>query len=111
MGFDRTDRYTGVITELAARFIREEANPFPLITVTRVVRATHARDVTIFFTTIPTEGEENARIFLHRKSSEFRDYLKKHGRLHPIPSVTFEVDYGERHRQHIDTIVQETQKE
>lgn len=100
-----------LLQELVASFIREEANPNPLITVTNLTVSSNYHDVTVFFTTIPDGGEENSLIFLKRKGTELRQYLKKNGRFKVIPQIHFEIDYGERHRQHIDEIVHSIEKE
>ncbi len=102
--FDRHDKARARIMDLAAAFVREEANTNPLITITNADVSSNYHHATIFFTTIPESGEDDARVFLHRKGTEFRQYLKKHARLKFIPEIHFEVDYGERHRQHIDDI-------
>lgn len=110
MHFDRHDRVRSLLMEVVASFIRNEANPNPLITVTNLTISPDYRYVTVFFTTIPDGGEENALIFLKRKGSELRTYIKKHSNLKFIPHVSFEIDYGERHRQHIDEIAQKIEK-
>jgi ribosome-binding factor A len=107
MEFDRHDRARSLLMETIAEFIRTEANTNPLITVTNVDISPNYRHATVFFTTIPDTGEEDARIFLHRKGTELRQHLKKHARLKFIPEIKFEVDYGERHRQHIDEIARD----
>jgi len=104
MEFDRHDRARSLLTEVVAAFVREEANPNPLITVTNVSVSPNYQFVTVFFTTIPDSGEQDALIFLKRKGTELRAYVKKHARLKFIPHIDFEIDYGERHRQHIDEI-------
>lgn len=104
MNFDRHDRVRSVLTELVASFIRLEANPNPLITVTNLNISPDYRYATVFITTIPNGGEDVALIFLKRKGRELRQFAKKHTHLKIIPSFSFEVDYGERHRQHIDEI-------
>ncbi len=110
MEFDRADRMKSLLTEVIATFIREESNPNPLITVTNIGVTPNYREVTVFFTTIPDGGENDALIFLKRKGSELRDYLKKNARLKYIPHINFQIDYGERHRQHIDEIAQKIEK-
>lgn len=98
------------MSELVASFIREEANADPLITITRLDIAPNYRNVTVFFTTIPESGENNALIFLKRKGSELRGYVMKHSNLKVVPYFTFEIDYGERNRQRIDEITGEVEK-
>jgi ribosome-binding factor A len=103
---DRHLRVESLIRELVAKYIQSEANTNPLITVTRATTAPDYRRVTIFFTTIPEgkEQEEAALAFLMRTGSELRGYVKKKSNFKIIPFIEFSVDYGERHRQHIDEI-------
>ncbi len=105
MEFDRKEKARSLFMELTATFIREEANTNPLITVTDVHMSPSSQDVKVFFTTIPDNKEGDALIFLMRKAGELRQYLKKNARLKFIPHIVFEIDRGERHRQHIDEIV------
>jgi len=105
MEFDKHQKVRSVLTEIIARFIREEANHNPLITVTNLVVSADYKSVHVHITTIPDGGEADALIFLKRKGTELREYIKKHARLRYIPNIDFAVDYGERHRQHIDEIV------
>lgn len=105
MEFDKTERARSLFKELVAQFVREEANTDPLITITDAMVSPGGRHVNILFTTIPDGKEEDALIFLKRKGSDLRSYIKKHGRFKHIPHLEFQVDYGERHRQHIDEVV------
>lgn len=101
---DRHQRVESLIRELAATFIEYEANSDPMITVTHVTTSPDYRRVTIFFTTIPSTKEEDALVFLKRNGTELRNFIKKKSTLKTIPHLEFAVDYGERHRQHIDEI-------
>ncbi len=104
---DHHSRLVSVLQELAARFVQQEANTDPLITITNADVSADQKHVTIFFTTIPENKQNDAHIFLKRSSGDFRTFIKTHGRLKVIPHIDFEVDYGERHRQHIDDIVRD----
>ncbi len=104
---DRHLRVESLIRELVAAFIQQEANPNPLITVTRATTAPDYRRVTIYFTTIPDGREADAMAFLQRCGSELRGYVKKKSNLKIIPFIEFSIDYGERHRQHIDDIARD----
>lgn len=104
MSQDRSDKLGSALLEYVAAFVREEANHTPLITVTHASLTPNYRGLTVFFTTIPAEGQDDALIFLRRKATDLREYLKKHARLKYIPHINFEIDFGERHRQHIDDI-------
>ena len=108
---DRHVRVVSLLKEHAANFIRQESNPDPLITVTNATISPDYKRVTIFITTIPEDREADALIFLKRYGSEFRHYIKKHSNLKIIPHVDFEIDAGERHRQHIDEISRDIKSE
>lgn len=108
---DRHVRVESLIRELVAAFIQQEANTDPLITVTRALTTPDYRRITIFFTTLPAGREADALIFLTRYGGELRGYIKKRSNLKIIPFIEFSVDYGERHRQHIDEIAHEIEEE
>ena len=110
MEYDKHERVRSLLMAVVAQFIREEANSDPLITVTNVVVAENFRTVKVLFTTIPDGKEPDVLIFLTRKASELRSYVKKHARLKYIPHIDFEIDYGERHRQHMDEVVKKIEK-
>ncbi len=100
-------RVESLLRELIAEYIQHEANTDPLITVTHVATAPDYRRVTVFFTTIPSGRENDALIFLKRSGSDMRGYIKKKSNLKIVPFFDFMVDYGERHRQHIDVLARE----
>lgn len=94
-----------LMKEKAAEFIVREAVSSPLITVTRALSDNKRKSVTIFFTTIPEEKEDGALAFVNRKKSEFVAFLKDNVRLRAIPHITFQIDYGERNRQNVDSLL------
>lgn len=108
---ERHERVTALIHEIAANFIRHEANTNPMITVTRVDTSPDYKNATIFFTTIPEGREEDAQVFLKRFGGELRHTLKKKTDLKTIPFLSFAVDHGERHRQHIDEVTRQIERE
>ena len=75
-----------------------------LITVTRADLTPDFKNVLIYFSVLPNSFEEAALKLAKRARSDFRDYVKKHSVLHPIPTVDFEIDYGEKNRQRIDEL-------
>lgn len=105
---DRHDRVGALLCELAATFIQHEANTDPLITVTRADISPDYRRATIYFTTLPDNREADALAFLKRSGSNLRTFIKqKKANLKQIPFFDFAIDYGERHRQHIDVVARE----
>lgn len=103
---ERTEKVESLIVSLAAEFLEEEANPSPLITVTRASVSPDLKRATIFLSVFPTEKEENAVEFAGRKASEFRKYVAKNARLRVVPFFRFELDRGERNRQRLDELSQ-----
>ncbi len=108
---ERQGRVGTLIQECAARFIQHEANTNPLITITRVDISPDLKRAIIFFTTIPDGKEQDALIFLKRSGTELRHYLKEHAKLKRIPHFDFMIDAGERHRQHIDEVMRDIEKQ
>lgn len=104
---DRHDRVAEIIRAVSAKFIQQEANTNPLITVTNVQMAPNYRRARICVTTIPQDREADAMAFLQRNAKHLRSLIKKDTSLKYIPHIEFAIDYGERHRQHIDTLVEQ----
>lgn len=108
---ERQGRVGNIIQECAARFVQQEANTDPLITITRVDISPDLKRAIIFFTTIPDGKEQDALIFLKRSGTEMRQYLKENARLKRIPNLEFMLDAGERHRQHIDEVMRDIERQ
>ena len=108
---ERQGRVGNIIQECAARFIQHEANTNPLITITRVDISPDLKRAIIFFTTIPDGKEQDALIFLKRSASDLRQYLKANARLKRIPNIEYFIDAGERHRQHVDEVMRDIEKQ
>lgn len=105
---DRQTKVATLLAELAAKYVQQESNPNPLITITRADVSKDYKNATVFFTTIPEDRQEDALVFLKRSGGDMRRYVMKHMRIKHIPHLDFMVDYGERHRQNIDKLVAET---
>jgi len=108
MSLDRQTKVAEQVAYYVALFVQKEANADPLITITHADISSDYSNATIYFTTIPDARQNDALIFLKRGSNAMRHFIKKKMRIKQIPFLTFAIDYGERHRQHIDEIVRET---
>ena len=100
----RQTKVAEAIAHLAGDFIARNANRDSLITVTRADISPDLSQVTIFFSVLPEKMERVALAFLKRERSEFREFIKKHHRMKSLPTVDFEIDYGEKNRQLIDAL-------
>jgi ribosome-binding factor A len=108
---DRQTKVATLLAELAAKYIQQEANTDPLITITHATVSKDYANATIFFTTIPDEKQGDALIYLMRSAGDVRRYVMKHMRIKTIPHLEFQIDFGERHRQDTDVIFAEMKKD
>ena len=104
MQSQRQQKIAEQLAHLAADFLGKESNRQSLITVTRADISPDLSRATIFFTVLPDSYQDTALDFAKRKRAEFRTHVKKHTLLRRLPYFDFEIDYGEKHRQHLDTI-------
>jgi len=88
----------------AADFLAREIAVKALITVTHADMSPNYKEATIFFSVLPATMEKDALKSAKRARSDFRDYLRKNTKLHPTPTVDFEIDFGEKNRQRIDDL-------
>lgn len=102
----KDERMKERLKELAAEFLNRESTRAALLTVTRVEISPDRRQVTILLSVLPHEKEHAAVHFANRHRAEFMQYIMKHGRMHFLPHVTFEVDFGEHNRQRIEELLE-----
>ena len=92
------------LKESAAKFLQAESNRVSMITVTGSEISDDLKNVKIFFTVFPASEEKHALEFAKRKEHDFREELKRELRGAFLPHVHFELDLGEKHRQHMDEL-------
>jgi len=100
----RTEQVNELIAHHAADFLARESNHESLITVTRSDMSSDLKNVLILISVLPESQAEKALAFTKRVRTDFRDYLKAHTKLHPIPTVDFQIDLGEKNRQRVDEL-------
>lgn len=103
----RDEKAASELRDLMGEFIAREAGRSTLITPTRVVFGNNPKFATIFISVFPETEMEHAIAFLSRNTTEFREYLKKHGRFSVLPFVKFLPDYGEENRRRLDELSKE----
>ncbi|MBU6430942.1 MAG: ribosome-binding factor A [Patescibacteria group bacterium] len=101
----RDEKLKNLIKEAAAKFLNIESNRVSMATVTGAQVSKDGKYATILFTVFPSEKEKAVLDFAKRKRTEFRDFAKKNIRAGRIPFFDFEIDAGEKHRQKIDSIL------
>lgn len=100
----RDEKIESALAKLAAEFIRLEAGPTSLITVTAVHFEDRANRAKIFVTVLPDKAEDGALKFLNRRLSDLREYVKERIRMRAVPMFSFAIDSGEKNRQRIDEL-------
>ncbi len=91
----------------AAMFIKREANPTSMITVTRVEVDDRLKKATIFVTVMPESKKDEALSFLRRIRSDLLHSLRKDAKIPRPPIIDIVEDIGEKHRQNIERIIKE----
>jgi len=78
-----------------------------LVTVTRANVAPNLRNLTVFVSVLPKSHEEESMKSLKRLRTDFHDYLKAKTVMRDVPTVDFQLDFGEENRQRIDELTRE----
>ncbi len=100
----RQTQVSQLLSQLAGDFFARESNVKALITVTHTDISPSFKEATVFISILPQTMETQALKFAKRARTDFRAYIKKQARLHPIPIVDFAIDLGEKNRQRIDEL-------
>jgi ribosome-binding factor A len=103
-----TQRQTQISLEIlgiAQDFFQRESSGASLITVTRAEVSADMKHGTIYITAIPEEKEPAALDFAKRMRSELRHTVMKRLPVKVIPFFEIEIDYGEKNRIHIDSLL------
>ena len=100
----RDERAVSILIEAAGRYISREAGRGTLITPTRATFSRDRKNATIYVSVFPEGQDQHALDFLMRHKDLFRNELKKTTRFTRLPFIRFELDRGERARQHLDEV-------
>lgn len=101
----RNEKIKNNIKELSAIYIEREAGHTSLITVTRVLLSPDNKRATIMVSVMPKEKEKAAYGFIKRNLGELRKYVSKNLKINPIPFLDVKIDEGEKNRQKIDELL------
>lgn len=103
----REEKLNTHLQKTLAQFIREELGVSPLVSVTRVEVARGLRSARAFITVFPDTDATAALATLEKKYGALMRYLAAHLRIKYLPSVSFEIDIGEKNRQRIEELLKE----
>lgn len=103
----RDERAVSILLESAGRYIAREAGRDTMITPTRAVLSRDRKHATIYVSVFPDTEDVHAITFLMRHKDLFRNELKKTTRFTRLPFIRFEIDRGERARQHLDEVTRD----
>ncbi len=100
----REEKIREALREAAAEFLVREAGPQSLITVTSTHISKDGGQAVIGITVLPESFEQQALLFANRNVRRFSEFFKTRVRGVRMPHITFEIDRGEKNRQHLDTL-------
>lgn len=101
---ERTQKVSGEIQKLVAEFLNRNANRSSMITATGVSVSRDLAKAQVLVSVLPEEKEDEAIAFLKRSERDAREYLKSRGSFKNAPSVSFELDRGEKNRRRIEEL-------
>ena len=101
---ERDEKLKDLIKKVASEFMQRQSNYTSLITITDVSISDRGNQAKIFFTVLPETKEKAALEFTKRMRAEFREFFSERARMRALPFFDFEIDKGEKNRQHIDEI-------
>lgn len=104
----RDERIKEILRDCGAKFLLLNGNNSSLLTVTGVELTRDEKRATIFFTVFPDTYEKTALEFAKRKRGEFKEFVKDNSKLGRIPLLDFEIDKGEKNRQKIDSLLNQS---
>ena len=104
----KDERIKEILKDLGARFLLLNTNGSSLLTVTKTELTSDRKRATIFFTVFPETYEKTALEFAKRKRSDFKEFIKENSKLGRIPQMDFEIDSGEKNRQKIDNLLNQS---
>ncbi len=105
---DKSEKIESLLERAAGQFFARESNRQSMITVTRVRLGNRGRTAQVAVSVFPNEREEQAIDFMRRKRGEFGQFLSDHTKLQYLPRIEFVIDEGEKNRQRIDALSQES---
>lgn len=101
----RQEKVAEQLRQYAAQFLAIESNRTSLVTVTRCSVSPDLKQATVYITVLPEDKEEAVLAFAKRKRSDLRTYVKNTIRIKQIPFFDIEIDKGEKSRQKIDDLL------
>lgn len=93
------------IQAIAQDFFQRESSGLSMITITRTEVSRDMKHSTIFISVLPESKEEAAINFAKRMRSDLRHYVMKRLPVKVIPFFEVEIDYGEKNRLHVDSLL------
>ena len=107
----RVAKINSQLKRVTSEFItRTLASSESMITVTRVEIASHLKEAKIFLSVWPEAKEKEILSILASVRRDLYEYLSRHLKIKYIPSLTFEIDKGEKARLRVEEILQKENK-
>lgn len=105
MAAQRDQRIETEIARAAGEWIAREGNRTSLLTVTRVTLSDDGNYATLLISVLPESQEAQAFSFLKRNLGEIRRYLGDNSKIGRLPTLSVEIDKGEKNRAAVEALV------
>lgn len=102
---ERQLQIEGEILKIAQNFFQRESSGSSIITVTEIDIAPNLENCLIKFRVLPDTKEKAALEFAKRMRPELREDIKKKMQIRRIPHIEVDIDYGDKKREHMDSIM------
>lgn len=103
--YQRDQRIATEIARAAGEWISRESNRTSLVTVTRVILSDDGNNADILISVLPESYEATVHSFIKRNLGEIRRYLGDSAKIGRLPTLSVEIDRGEKNRAAVEEIV------
>jgi len=111
MPYTRKDRILPMLQKNVSNFLEKEGEPGLLITVTKMTISKDFKYSTIYISIFPEQKEGEIFNSLEKKKKDLQNFVKIHTRLKTLPFFEIKIDEGEKNRQKIDAMSQDSKLE
>lgn len=113
MSSHRIEQINALILKLLNEQILREVN-LPagcFVTITKVDTTRDLGLARVTISVIPTDKQEMMHVYMNRQAGHFMRVLGRNMRVYKIPKLTFMLDTGGPHVEHLDELIDKIHKE
>jgi ribosome-binding factor A len=81
------------------------------VTITKVDTTRDLGLARVTISVIPTDKQETMRVYMNRRAGHFTHELGRYMKVYKIPKLTFKLDTGGSHVEHLDQLIDKIHRE